>query len=101
MKRKFKVIWGILTGNLITGYLSVGILPSGRFDIILSTYKAKEGGKADYTKSVILPPNTIVFVPKLTEGRIETPDEWLLRTKGGVEDGNRKRPPNGFIEKEY
>lgn len=82
MKRKIKTIWGILTGNMMTGYLSVGITPQGRYDIICSSYKAKEERKVDYTKSVILPPNTIVFIPRLTEGRIETPDEWLARTKG-------------------
>jgi len=88
MRRKFKTIWGILTGNLLTGYISVGLLPDGRADIILSSYKVKGKRKVDYSRSVILPTNTIIYIPKLTEGRIETPDEWIKRER-------KKNPKRG------
>lgn len=82
MKQKIKTIWGVLTGNLITGYLTIGVLPDGKRDLIVSSYKPKEGDKVNYEKSIILPQGTVVFIPKLTEGKIETPDEWLRRNKG-------------------
>lgn len=88
--RKIKTIWGILTGNLMTGYLSIGFLPDGRADLLVSTYKAKEGRKTDYDKCVILPTNSIVYIPTFTEGRIENPEEWLARTKGVVKKEEKK-----------
>ena len=77
--KNLKIIWGILTGNMVTGYISIGTTPEGRSDIMVSSYKAMDGMKADYSKTVIIPTNTIVFIPRLTEGKVETPDEYNSR----------------------
>jgi hypothetical protein len=83
MWKKIKVIWGILTGNMTVGYLSTGRLPDGRVDIMFTSYRPKPGRKVDYDKTIIIPECTIAYIPRLTEGRTETPEEYLRRTRGG------------------
>lgn len=83
MWKRVKALWGVLTGNMVVGYLSIGSLPNGNINIIFSSYKPRYGEKVDYSKSIILPEGSIVYMPTLTEGRIETPEEWKKRTEGG------------------
>lgn len=82
MLKKIKAIWAILTGNSLVGFLSVGVTADKSKNFLLFTASRAEAGKEpNWDETIIVPENTIAYIPKLTEGRIENPKEYIERMK--------------------